>query len=44
VYSTALIEAASFDCKVVLLDLPGVEMMRPFLNNTNIIMFKTKVT
>ncbi len=37
--STVLIEALSFNCKVVLLDLPGVEWMAPFIDDVNVKMF-----
>lgn len=33
IYSSALFEASAFDSKVILLNLPGVEMSFPLLNN-----------
>ncbi|MGE0635308.1 MAG: hypothetical protein AB7G44_00805 [Bacteroidia bacterium] len=39
IYSTALIEAISFQCQVLLLDLPGVEMMKPFIDNKMVKMY-----
>ena len=32
VYSTVLIEAIEFDCKILIYELPGMEMMIPFIN------------
>lgn len=37
VYSTALLEALDFGCKVVVLDLPGAEMMEPFMEESSLI-------
>lgn len=39
VCSVALIEAITFNCKILLFDLPGVEMMEPFINDTTIKIF-----
>jgi hypothetical protein len=41
VYSTALIEALEFNCNVFLFDLPGIEMMAPFIKNENVSLFNT---
>lgn len=38
--STVLIEAKSFDCKVLLFNLPGVEWMAPFIDNVQVKMFE----
>lgn len=40
VYSTALLEAKTFDCSILLLNLPGVEMMLPFIDGNSIKMFE----
>ena len=40
VYSTALLEAKTFDCSILLLNLPGVEMMFPFIDGNSIKMFE----
>ncbi|MEO6305839.1 MAG: hypothetical protein ABIP51_22020 [Bacteroidia bacterium] len=39
VYSTAMYEALAFKCNVFLLDLPGVEMMQPLVDNGRVRMF-----
>jgi hypothetical protein len=39
VYSTALVEAISFNCLIFILDLPGMEMMTPFIDNTKVIKY-----
>jgi hypothetical protein len=36
VFSTALYEAVGFGCKVILVDLPGIEYMRPLIEKYNI--------
>ncbi len=41
VYSSALFEASAFDCKVILLNLPGVEMSFPLLRNKKNILIET---
>jgi hypothetical protein len=41
--STVLIEALSFDCRVLLLDLPGVEWMAPFIDNDKVKMFQPEL-
>ena len=33
IYSSALFEATAFNCEIILLNLPGVEMAFPLLNN-----------
>lgn len=40
VFSTALFEAKHFDCKIILLDIPGVEFAELLLNQKNVIKIK----
>ncbi|MGX9984896.1 hypothetical protein [Soonwooa purpurea] len=35
IYSSSLFEAVAFDCKIILLNLPGVEMSFPLLEDAN---------
>lgn len=35
IYSSSLFEAVAFDCRIILLNLPGVEMSFPLLKNSN---------
>lgn len=37
--STVLIESISFECKVILFEIPGVEWMNPFIDDKNVMMF-----
>lgn len=40
VFSTALFEAKYFDCKIILLDIPGVEFAELLVNQKNVIKIK----
>jgi CDP-glycerol glycerophosphotransferase (TagB/SpsB family) len=42
VYSTAVYEALSFDCKVLLVDLPGIEYLEDLINKDFVKRLKSK--